>query len=198
MNVNELLARVVSISHNEEGPETGLRDKALGWLNSAYAEMMDEILPFVLDDVAVRTVVSYDSDGMVILPNNCRRVVALFHQACPLEKLNRLEFEAGEEGYFVTGGRVHITPGERHASSEVRLVYVPHFTELEADGEIEILPAGQQHALIWGALVWGSTYERAFSAQGDLRLFQAKWEAAKREVKLYYAGTETYRVAAAD
>lgn len=194
MNVNEILERVVHISHSEDGADSGLRDKALGWLNSAYNELLDEIQPFILDEMAVVVSLAYDSDGIAMLPVDCRRVVAVYEGERSLERLRRAEFEMGEEGYMVTGGRIHVTPCERSSTQTVKVMYVPVTSELVADGEIEMLDAAQHSALIWGALVWGSTYERAFSSQGDLRLFQGKWEDAKRQVKLFYAGNMTLRV----
>ncbi len=196
MNVNEILARVVNISHSEDGPDTGLRDKALGWVNSAYSELLDEILPYILDDIAVVVDATYDADGVVNLPADCRRVVEVFEAGRALSRLRRTEFEAGDTGYLVTGKTLIVTPDERGGLGDLRLVYVAEFSELEADGDIEMLDAAHQHALIWGALVWGSTYERAFSAQGDLRLFQAKWEDAKQQIKLFFASAETVRVMA--
>jgi len=196
MNVNEILARVVSISHAEDGADSGLREKALGWVNSAYSELLDEVLPYILDDVAVAVDATYDADGVVQLPDNCRRVVEVFEAGRALPRLRRMEFEAGDTGYLVTGKTLIVTPDERGGLGDLRLMYVPEFSELEADGEIEMLDAGHQHALIWGALVWGSTYERAFSAQGDLRLFQAKWEDAKQQIKVFFASAIKVRVEA--
>lgn len=195
MNVNEILARVIEVSHGEDGADSGLRERALGWVNSAYGELMDEILPFVLEDVAVEVLVAYDANGVGTLPTNCRRVEAVFESGRPLEKLCRAEFDAGETGYLVTGGRLHVTPSELSTAGEVRVIYIPHFEELVADGEVAVLASTQQHALIWGALVWGSAYERAFSAQGDLRLFQGKWDEAKRQIKLFFAQRSDVRVA---
>ena len=50
MNVNEIRDRIVELSHQTAG-DGEVQAKALGWLNAAYHELMDEIVAFMLASV---------------------------------------------------------------------------------------------------------------------------------------------------
>lgn len=49
MNVESLCERIIDMSHEEDAPDTNLKDKCLQWLNHAYFELMDELSVFTAD-----------------------------------------------------------------------------------------------------------------------------------------------------
>ena len=194
MNVNELQEKILELSHDEATPDTALREKALGWLNNAYNELMDEVMPYLQDNLVQEQVVTTNSEGNVTLTHSVKKVVRMVDttngrtmgQVSTVELLDMdssMEQTGVPVRYTLSGNIVQVHPVEQ---VELRAVYLPEIAELEASGDENsiLLPKAYHHALVWGGLVWGSMYERSFSAQGDLTIFQKKWEEAKRRIKL--------------
>ena len=204
MDVNTLRDRVIELSHDEVAPDTDLQRKALDWLNSAYFEVLDEVRPLISRYVAVEEQLVTTSQGSAQTAQPIRQVLAAVNQTNntilnQIDKADAAKLSAQQPGnQFTLNGSNTLTLVPPAAAQTLGVVYVPEATAL-ADGGSEtsiLLPPTFHHALIWGALTWGAIYERAFSSQGDLQLFQRKWETAKQNLKLSLAAqpTRTLRV----
>lgn len=197
MNVSEIRDRILEISHNEASPDTDLNTKSLRWLNSAYHELVDELLPFLNRYLQREETVSSNANGVANLSNDVYRVVRLADVRAErvLKEIDRQDAmdmdpassQTGEAKYFwVDGNTVTLLP---RAETTLNVLYMPTVVDLQEDGtEASILiPRQFHHALVWGSLVWSSVFERGFSSQSDLALFQRKWEDAKEKIKLSLA-----------
>lgn len=194
MQVNELRSRIIDISHNESAPDTDLQTKALQWLNAAYHEIMNELSPFMPRYLEESVTLSTDADGAVALPTNVERIMRVIapHTNSVLQETIQstvwdidpvLEQSGTPQRFYVQNSQLFIHP---KAQTDIKVLYIKKINDLELNGTEEsvLLPAHFHYALVWGALVWGTTYERGFSSQADLSLFQVKWEEAKRKIKL--------------
>lgn len=209
MNVNELRDRILEISHNEVAPDTNLKAKAISWLNSAYQEMVSDSMPY-LEKVLEKSSDVIITSGQGTLPNDVARIVKMVDgtsnvtlkqitqsDAAELDVENNLSGTA--KYYWIEGDNVFTYP---QSNTTLKLVYLREVSDL-ADGGLEadiVIPKQFHHALVWGGLVWSSIFERGFSSQGDLKLFQVKWDEGKRELKLSLASQpmKTLRVQAYD
>ena len=194
MDVNQLRERILELSHDEATPDTGLKEKALVWLNHAYIELMDEIQPYLQDELMQEQTIATNSSGQVALAFDVQRMVRVvdatnsrtLEQASLADMVDReplLDATGSPAYYWFQGSTLQVYP---KAAVTLTVRYLPYLTELVTDGTEEtiLLPKVYHHALVWGGLVWATMYERSFSTNGDLLLFQKKWEEAKRRVKL--------------
>jgi hypothetical protein len=210
MNVNELRDRILELSHDEAAPDTGLQEKALRWLNNAYRELLDELQPFLQDDLMQEQGATTNASGQATLTQPIQRMLRVvdtdngrvLRQVDPALVFDE-DPELSQSGtpltYWVNDTIIQVHP---KASVGLNMVYLPELVDLLADdGEEKVLlPKAFHHALIWGGLVWSAVYERGFSSQADLALFQEKWDEAKRRVKLSLSARpdRVTRVKAAD
>lgn len=194
MNVNQLRDRILTLAHDEASPDTTMKQNALEWLNQAYHELIDEVLPYLTRYLQQEETVTTDSNGQASLSQDVYRIVQLVDTSnskslIEKRKSDILTFDAdlSQTGqplrYWVAGDTVTVHP---KMVVNLTVVYLPLVSDLVEDGAEStiLLPKSFHHGLIWGGLVWASTYERGFSAQGDLVLFQRKWEEFKQQMKL--------------
>jgi hypothetical protein len=194
MNVNELRDRVLELSHDEAAPDTGLQEKALRWLNNAYRELMDELQPFLQDDLMQEQGATTNTSGQAPLNQPVQRMLRVvdttngrvLRQVDPAVVFDddpELSQTGVPSSYWINGAVVQIHP---KSSVGLNMLYLPELVDLVADDTEDkiLLPKAFHYALIWGGLVWSSVYERGFSSQRDLLLFQEKWDEARRRVKL--------------
>lgn len=203
MNVNEIRDRVLEVSHDEVAPDTTLKSKAMNWLNSAYHEMVDECMPY-LTRYLQRTerLSALAGTGNITLALDVYRLLGVRDTQTNklLKEVSFVEFENAYTGalssvsaptqFWLEGHILHL-----NSTKEVTLdvTYLPNVPDLaEGEGESTILIPKQFHSsLVWGALVWGSVYERGFSSVSDMNLFQNKWDEAKAKMKLSLASSYT-------
>lgn len=203
MNVNNLRDRILEISHDEDAPDTHLKNKAMEWVNSAYHELMDELTPFMGDKLQRLETVTLNN-GVASLLNQPFRVLKVLRtrdnyllKATNLsEQLNKqtaLNTNGDPSKYWMNGSSIQTYP---ISNEQISVLYVPVVTDLiEGGDEASImLPKTFHHALVWGGLVWSSVFERGFSTQAELTLFQRKWDEAKQKIKLSMAASETARL----
>tara|TARA_R110000868_G_scaffold189695_2_gene433121 strand:- start:166550 stop:167185 length:636 start_codon:yes stop_codon:yes gene_type:complete len=193
MNVNEIRDRILEISHDEVAPDTNLKIKSLNWLNSAYHEIIGVCMPFL--ERYIEAIHSVDiMNGVGTLPTNTFRVLTVVDKNNGYELTLKTRSEIIKQDaslnntgaatyYWVDGNDIHTYPLN---NTSVNVSYLKHVEDLLDGGtELDILiPKQFHHGLVWGGLVWSSVFERGFSSQGDLKMFQEKWEDVKREVKL--------------
>lgn len=194
MTVAQLINRIVGLSHNENAPDTKLQEKALGWLNSAYFELLTELQPFQLDARVNTLTLTTSTIGFGEILPRPQRILNVVDKTnnSVLTYLRTHEFleqfpipvDHGQPQYFRLNTHfIEVYPMD---AIEVQVTYIPEPKTLHID-DIDTaiqLPSVYHQALIWGALTWGSIYERDFSAAADISLFQTKWEDAKRAAKL--------------
>ena len=191
MNVYELQERILELSHDEVTHDTGLRGRSLRWLNSAYHELMEILMPLLSDSLSADTIVEV-VENAVILPQKAQKILLVedaekggsIPYKAPHEVLvknTELSYQQTVDGLKLIG---------KNIPQKLRVVFVPQISDLlEDDTENSILIPPQFHtSLIWGALVWAAVFERGFTSQRELSLYQAKWEEAKRNVKLSLVG----------
>lgn len=193
MNVNEIRNRILEISHDEVAPDTDLLAKAMNWLNSAYHEMVDECMPYLGRYLQKRETVQVE-EGKAVLNSEAYRLVSVVDKSNK-KALQETTYEAvmqvdpalenigAPTAFWLEGDDVYIHPKQ---NVELEVVYMPVVANL-IEGDVEgsvLLPKQFHSALVWGGLVWGSVYERGFSSGADIKLFQNKWDEAKRKVKL--------------
>lgn len=194
MNVNEIRDRIVELSHQSAG-DGEVQAKALGWLNAAYHELMDEVVAYLPPALQVREEMVTSADGAVVLAKVPYRVLKVvdvvqghaLNGITPLEVME-LDPSGSASGapvrFVVTASGVKI-----HPASEGRglsILYVPLVQDLNEGGaEASILlPRVHHNALVWGGLVWSSLFERGFGSSGELQVYQRQWLEAKQRVKL--------------
>ncbi|TKW61617.1 MAG: hypothetical protein DI628_03045 [Blastochloris viridis] len=191
MNVNEIRDRIVELSHQTAG-DGEVQAKALGWLNAAYHELMDEIVAYLPPWLQVRAEVVTDVNGTVSLGAGAYRVLKVVDKAqnrtlevaTPLEIMER-EVAGGlsESRYAVTAAGIQIFPAK--ADVPLSVLYVPLIQDL-SEGGVEaslFLPREHHYALVWGGLVWSSLFERGFGSSTEVQLYQRQWLEAKSRVK---------------
>lgn len=190
MNVNEIRDRIVELSHQTAG-DGEVQAKALGWLNAAYHELMDESVAYLPPWLQVRTDVVTDASGQVVLGEGAYRVLKVLDKsrnkvlaaATPLQLMEAGNEGAGPSRYEVTAAGIRVHP----VTAEVPLsvLYVPLIQDLKEGGaEASLfLPREHHYALVWGGLVWSSLFERGFGSNAEVQSFQRQWLEAKSRVK---------------
>lgn len=194
MNVNEIRDRIVELSHQSAG-DGEVQAKALGWLNAAYHELMDEVVAYLPPALQVRETVVTAADGSVVLakvPYRILKVVdasagRLLDGVTPVEimELDPSGVMTGTAGRFVaTAGGVRVHPAS--AGVPLSVLYVPLVEDLSEGGAEAslLLPRAHHNALVWGGLVWSSLFERGFGSSAELQVYQRQWLEAKQRVKL--------------
>lgn len=194
MNVNEIRDRIVELSHQTAG-DGEVQAKALGWLNAAYHELMDEVVVYLPPELQVREDAVSGVGGVVTLVNAPYRVLKVVDkvQGRVLEAVTPTELmEIDPTGtatgapvrYVVTGDGVRVHPGgEGVAVSVLYLPLVQDLVEGGPEGSL-LLPRAHHYALVWGGLVWSSLFERGFDSASELAIYQSHWLDAKQRVKL--------------
>lgn len=206
MDVNAIRDRILELSHSSAGVDADLQGKALGWVNSAYHEVMDEVLPYLPQALQVQEVVTSNTSGVATVSKGVYRLIRVVDAASgrtllattPLEILD-LDPAGTATGDPVRGYAKDNTIVVHPAKAvELKVLYVPVVTDLSAGGtETEVLlPRAFHHALVWGGLVWSALFERGFFSQSELVMYQRQWLAAKEGIKLSLLGNtaETLRV----
>lgn len=194
MNVNEIRDRIVELSHQSAG-DGEVQAKALGWLNAAYHELMDEVVAYLPPALQVMEEVATATGGEAVLAQVPYRVMKVVDKgqgrvldaAVPAEimAVDPAGTATGSPGLFtVTAAGVKVYPAS--ADVNLRVLYVPLIVDLSEGGAEAslLLPRAHHNALIWGGLVWSSLFERGFSSGGELATYQRQWLEAKQRVKL--------------
>ena len=195
MRVNDLRDRIVELSH-QSGADGDLRQKALGWLNAAYLELMNELLALAPQTLQRIESVTTDSQGQAALSLPPSALVRVLWGEVPLPILtplavleaDPLQTANGEpEVACATATGVQIQPRKAGA---LKVVYTPQPQALAEDGSETsiLLPAHYHDALIWGGLVWSALFERGLSSGTELALFTRQWAEAKSRLKLALLG----------
>lgn len=202
MTVNELLAGIVAVSHNEDTPDTLLSAKAMQWLNAAYHEVIDECLPY-LKRYLHRTETITTSLDVATLSTDAYRIVRvvdktnghMLREVTP-ERLIDLDPDSTTTGAPAHFTAFHNTLTLHPKPSEnilLEVLYLPSVADLVANGDESsiLLPRQFHQSLIWGGLVWSAIYERGFNTGGELQLFQSKWDEARQKIKLSLVNSPT-------
>lgn len=200
MRVNEIRDRIVELSNQGGGADSDLNQRAMGWLNSAYHELMDELLPFAPVALQRREEVESDGVGQATLSLPVHRLlrVADKRAARMLEVSNPLAMLDADPAGTLSGD-----PRRVYASDTLLVVqpvgaipltvlYVPAPVDLQEGGaEASILlPRTQHSGLVWGGLVWSALFERSFVSQSELAMYQRQWQAAKEAIRLALLGSQ--------
>jgi hypothetical protein len=191
MRVNDLRDRIVDLSH-QSGADGEVRAKALGWLNAAYLELMNDLLALAPQALQRTESVITDAQGQAALATPPSALVRVLWGEVPLpivSPLALLEADPLKVGMgdpalaCATATGLQVQP--RKAGSAV-VVYTPQPLALNEDGAEEtlLLPAQYHDALIWGGLVWSALFERGLASAAELNLFSRQWAEAKARVKL--------------
>jgi len=192
MNVNEIRDRIVELSHQTAG-DGEVQAKALGWLNAAYHELMDEIVAYVPPWLQVRMEGETNAAGDLALGAGAYRVLMVVDKAAArmLEPLAPHQVMAREltgegttvPGYEVTATGVRLRPVK--AGVPLAVLYVPLVLDVvEGGAEASLfLPREHHYALVWGGLVWSALFERGFGGSAEVQVFQRQWLEAKSRVK---------------
>jgi hypothetical protein len=197
MNVSQIRDRIVQISHNEDAPDTALRSKALDWLNSAYHELIDDLMP-LLERHLRRQVTLTVTAGEALLPADAYRLLRVrdpntnrLYKEQAFTRLNTQEVATAPHTFRVEGQKLVFGDS---APATVEVTYLPSVPDLaETDtAEAILLPRQFHSALVWGGLVWSAIYERGLSSQTELALFQQKWDEAKQRVRQSLGTRPTY------
>ncbi|PZP39013.1 MAG: hypothetical protein DI585_05565 [Pseudomonas fluorescens] len=194
MNVNEIRDRIVELSHQSAG-DGEVQAKALGWLNAAYHEIMDEVVVYLPPSLQVRETVVTAADGTAVMAQVPYRVMKVVDsvRGKVLEAVSPLDImEMDPQGqatgfpqrYTVTAEGVQVHPAAEGV--ELGVLYVPLVVDLEEGGpEGSIfLPHAYHSALVWGGLVWSSLFERGFGSGAEIQLYMRQWLDAKQRVKM--------------
>lgn len=185
MNVNEIRDRIVELSHQTAG-DGEVQAKALGWLNAAYHELMDEVVVYLPPALQRQESVTTNASGEAVLGFAPYRVMAVKDENGMVEAATPKQVLENEYSgrYVVTAAGVRVSPVRENAALTV--VYVPEVADLEEGGsEASVaLPKAYHYALVWGGLMWSALFERGFGTQGELLIYQRQWADAKERVKL--------------
>ncbi len=190
MNVNEIRDRIVELSHQSAG-DGEVQAKALGWLNAAYHELMDEVVAYLPPALQVRESVAANSHGDVALAAAPYRVMKVADgqgrmlKGVTLAELMDLEAMGSTTACYVvtaSGVRIHTAKD----GDVFSVLYVPLVMDLvEGGAEASLfLPRVHHSALVWGGLVWSALFERGFNSSVELNAYQRQWVEAKHRVKL--------------
>ncbi len=192
MTVNEILQEILQLAHHENSPNTQMLEKALGWLNAAYNELLDELGPFQAEQSPSLQCITTNAEGQAQLNAPVRKIEQIVNATGQaLQPISLVAVAAWQDGqnnqtlpaYNLQNQTLSIFPPQ---ATSLKVFYLPQIVDLQrTDGTDAILVPPEHHkALVWGGLVWASVYERGFSAAQDMRLFEQKWLAAKQQIKL--------------
>ena len=162
MDVAAIRARMVELSHSGasvvQAVDADLNARALGWLNSAYHELMDEVLPYMPQALQRQVEVLTDADGVAVLPVPAYRVLRAVVRgsgrhltlSTPLDFLDAdpTGMATGEPArILVQGDRVQVWP---KAMVTLAVLYIPQVEDLQAEGSEAsiLLPPVHHHALV--------------------------------------------------
>ncbi|PIZ30483.1 MAG: hypothetical protein COY40_04615 [Alphaproteobacteria bacterium CG_4_10_14_0_8_um_filter_53_9] len=206
MDVRMMVTRIVELSHHAGNADVDLQSKALGWVNAAYQELMDELVPYLPQALQVQEEGVCSGAGKLVLSKPVYRLIRVVDREAgrSLRLSNRddvlvVDPEGTATGepvrVFIDAGRVQVHPA---MARKLAVLYVPMAADLlmdDAEAAV-LLPRVYHHALIWGGLVWSAVFERGFLSQGEQLLYQRQWAAAKEQVKLGLLGNvgESMRV----
>ena len=194
MNVNDIRDRIVELSHQSAG-DGEVQAKALGWLNAAYHELMDEVVAYLPPSLQRQENGVTAADGSMVLdyaPYRVMRVVdtgqgRVLDVVTPamLMDIDPTGAATGDpQRCVLTADGVKVHPVK--AGVELAVLYVPVVADLIEGGDESsiVLPPAYHYALVWGGLVWSALFERGFETQGELVIYQNQWSNAKQRVKL--------------
>lgn len=197
MDVRTIRDRIVELSHHGIGNDVDVKAQALAWLNSAYFELMDEMVPFLPDVLQLREDVVCDGQGQTTLQRDVYKLVKVVDvdgsRALPQATVaDVLELDVqGVQGdpvrCSVAGNVLRVHPAK---AASLAVVYVPQVAAL-AEDDVEsavLLPVSLHQVLVWGGLVWSALFDRGFMSQSELVLYQRQWQAGKEQVKLAMFG----------
>ncbi|NBV54334.1 MAG: hypothetical protein EBR79_01315 [Proteobacteria bacterium] len=197
MRVSEIRDRIVELSHASTG-DGEVQAKALGWLNAAYGELMNELMPYMPAALQVQEQLVTNTAGVAVVAREIYRAVRVVERngGGVLEVVVPEVILAADPLGNATGNPVRCVVRGRevqvHPAAEVPLsvLYVPAVQELLENGEeaAVLLPASHHSALVWGGLVWSSLFERGFGGSGEMGVYRRQWEEAKQRVKLALLG----------
>lgn len=191
MLVNDIRDRIVELSHQSSG-DGAVQAKALGWLNAAYMELMNELLAFAPQALQRTETVSVSTTGLAALSVPPNRILRVLVDGVPVPMVRTLDLLEADPTQTATGtpelcamvaGGVQLQPRQ---SGTAVVLFVPQPVTLgEGGAESSILLAPSFHdALVWGGLVWSSLFERGFASASELALFGRQWQEAKARIKL--------------
>lgn len=198
MDVAAVRGRIVELSHHGLGNDEEIEAKALAWLNSAYHDVMSEVIGHKPARLQVREDVTTDSGGVAAVAQEIGTLLKVVDRSSNVvlahvtpEELLDAEVAGSTSGppkrcYF-SGDEVVVHPAR---VTNVSVLYIPRVVDLEEEGtEASILvPPEHHHVLVWGGLVWSALFERGFLSGSELALYQRQWEAGKAAIKLAMAG----------
>jgi hypothetical protein len=198
MNVNQIRDRVVELCRGGDDPDADLQARALGWLNSAYHEVMGELIPYLPQDLQRQEEVTANTGGVATLSRSVYRLLQVVDRGKGrgLELVNAGEVLALDPKGDTTGdprrayadGMTVVIHPAAAATLAVRYVPLPNDLAVDgAEGSI-LLPKPWHHVLVWGGLVWGALFERGFGASTEIVLYQQQWQAGKSAIKLALRG----------
>ncbi|MFZ2587896.1 MAG: hypothetical protein WAZ18_07265 [Alphaproteobacteria bacterium] len=198
MDVRALRDRVVELSQHGIGNDVDVNAKVLAWLNSAYHEVMDEMIPLAPAALQVREDVVVGADGAGVLASPVQKIVQAVERGSKrvLKVVSPVEVLDAEVGGVrgspvmcsVSGGMIQVYPVQ---ACTVSVVYVPRVVDLvEGGSEASVLLPPSLHAvLVWGALVWSSVFDRGFMSASELMVYNRQWAAGKEQVRLSVLGS---------
>lgn len=198
MDVAAVRGRIVELSHHGLGNDGEIETKALAWLNSAYHDVMGEVIGHRPARLQVREDVTSNSGGVASVSQEIGTLLKVVDRAANVvlapvtpEELLDAEVAGSVTGppkrcYF-SGDEVVVHPAR---VTNLSVLYIPRVVDLAADGnEASILiPPEHHHVLVWGGLVWSALFERGFLSGSELALYQRQWEAGKAAIRLAMAG----------
>lgn len=177
MKVKDLVQQVISYSHDEDSSETRMSEKSLVWINSAYHELLQENLPFLRNKL-LKIETKNIENSYLELPKDFYLLDKIILENGKVISKDDKEF------YDIELNKLYL--GKNISAKNADIRYIPEFPLLKLDDDISSLHMGTNYAdaLIWGALVWSSIYERGLHTKSEVTLFESKWEKAKRNFKL--------------
>ena len=169
---------------NEDAPDTGLQNKALGWLNNSYQEVYSLASSFsgALDSVTSTVAVTAGAANLPVIPRRItlvvdtpsKRILKLSDAGSLAQKDPSLT-RAGNPAYFYFNGAGSIKTFPINDTS-LSVTYIPNAAELViGDPESAIkIPPRHHETLVWAALIEGMTYERGFGNDSLLQLANSR------------------------
>ncbi len=75
MRVSEILGQVLALGHH--GDDDAMREKALQWVNAAYAELLDDVLAYAPAQLQLLEEVVTDNSGIAGLSRPLRKLMVV-------------------------------------------------------------------------------------------------------------------------
>lgn len=198
MDVTTIRDRIVELSHHGIGNDVDVKAQAMAWLNSAYMELMDEVVPFMPDALQMREDVVCDVEGRANLQRAVYKPVRVVDVTRKLAlrvvtAAQLLDMQMSGRPVAdccrIEGRDISVYPAAE--GTRLAVLYVPQVAPL-AEGDLEaavLLPASLHQVLVWGGLVWSALFERGFMSQSEMMMYQRQWQSGKEQVKLAMFGT---------